>query len=212
MNFSKLILLICLITLISCQKEAEETLDLKMNRTEFIKGKTTFEITESFNLLSKKQKFELWQDKLNQLLSEGMPNRHFNLISSLKKEHQKFYLGENNNLRSISIELAKILSADEFEKMFFTLKDYDFKNLNNTFIVDENLISFLKEIDYTYDNLDQTLSNRTGGPIPPPCNCNWSCGLQTINPGVGVTDNCTETTSGCGFMGMSGCYRRVYLK
>ena len=201
--------------LINCSDENnDEIQNLKIEnkeRKKFLEGKNFEERKKEFKLLSKVEKFTLWNEKNNQLLTLELPKEHLILIQKLKDEYFKSVYNKENDLKEVFIELAKIIPEDEFIKMFFELDDYNYKNNFNIIIKNDNFINYLKTCDYKYDNIKINIDNSDIERVAPDCNCNYSCSAQTINPAICSSSNCSPTADGCGPFGLSGCDGRVYF-
>lgn len=204
-NVKFLSCLMIVLSILGCSND-NSTLEGESNnlREQFLEGKSYIEIKESFNSLSATEKYYLWNEKLEQILNQNLPQQHKTLLKDLKNELESNYTNSNNKIKEISILLAEITPEEDFVKMFFDLNDYNFNSFSPNFLPSESLKSDLEGSNFYYSTPDDIQLRA------PSCNCNWSCDLQQINPTVCETSNCEPTTSGCGFLGMNGCYRYLY--
>ena len=177
---------------IACSKEnGEETNYVSSKlRTTFLEGKNYSKISNDFNMLSKKEKTDLWNDKLNQLLSLDLPIEHKELISDLKLEISKDQM-DVKKISNIAISLAKLTPEEDFAKMFTNLYDYNYygKFEGKTKVSIKAIEKF-------------KINNSINSKIP--CNCEWTCSWYGNS-----TSNCKTTSSGCGFMWFFECEHAV---
>ncbi len=160
-------------------------------RADFLKGKTQDEVVSSYGKLSLKEQDNLWLEKINQLLSQKMPNEQLTLI----KTWQKSIINHDyNGLKSVAINLAKITPEYDFLKMVESLSDY---NYTGKFIGTTNVsVNIIKDLE----NMPTSSTTPTIDPNGrAACTCHWCGGLGT--PGT----NCKPTGSGCGFMWLYAC-------
>ncbi|WP_426095258.1 hypothetical protein [Flavobacterium sp. DSR2-3-3] len=104
---------------LACTKESdsqESTINANL-RESFLKNKDYSSIKNDFNLLDKKGKIELWNEKLNQLLSQELPTESKNLIKKLIIELNKEQV-DPKIMSEIAVSLAKSIPAEDFYKMF----------------------------------------------------------------------------------------------
>lgn len=192
----------------SCSNENGSNQNLDANlRSNFLGAKSYQDMKSSFDRLNTNEKTDLWNSKLNQLLSQKLPDEHIDLIEQLQIEFKKSNNSKANKLKELFIKLAEITPEKDFVLMFMDLKDYEFKGYfdKDNLINKKELIVYLENSDYQY-------SNRLPNPSTiPECNCNYSCSAQTINPHVCSSSGCAATTDGCGPFGMSGCDGLVYI-
>lgn len=196
----------------SCSEDNTTKQNVETNlRSNFLGAKSYQDLKTSFDKLDTNKKIDLWNSKLNQLLSQKLPAEHINLIEQLQLEFKKSNRNESNKLKELFIKLAQITPEKDFIVMFMDLKDYKFRgdfdknNLKNK----NELLSYLDNCDYSYSSvLARDLDDSIG---PPDCNCNYSCTAQTINPAVCYSSSCKPTIDGCGPFGMSSCDGRVYI-
>jgi hypothetical protein len=192
----------------SCSKESEVEPSKNTNlRTNFLGKKTYQEMKPTFDKLTFEEKVNLWENKINQLLTQNFPKEHLSLIKKLQMEFKKSNRNELNSLKETFIQLAKITPEKDFMDMFMDLKDYKFNGSFEVLKKQEELITYLNTSDYQYSKTVNYLSDSNA----PPCNCNYSCSAQTVNPHVCYTSSCTPTTDGCGPFGLSSCDGRVYI-
>ena len=159
-------------------------------RADFLKGKTKPQTIESFNILSTQQKSDLWIEKMDQLLSLRLPERHYQLINEMKNSHSQKDL---NNFKNTTLELAKITPEEDFTQMFFSLDDYEF---NGTFVgrspISNETLKQINEVGLSKEVVTGKLKK---------CNCDWLCDFYA----GGNQGNCKPTTSGCGFLWAFDC-------
>lgn len=210
-TLSKIFLNIIVLLLLSCNENSEiESSNLNF-RHAFIKGKSNFQIRQDFNNLPPAEKIKIWEDKLNQILKQNLPNELKTTINDLKTELVINGMNAENQISNYALILAEMIPTKDFEKMFFDLGDYNYNSFSILKEDKSELINFLKNSSFYYSN-NFYQRTPTLEESYPPCNCNWSCGVQSsMNPAISYTDKCTPTLTGCGFMGMSGCYRRLYF-
>ncbi|MFV8356688.1 bacteriocin fulvocin C-related protein [Flavobacterium sp. XS1P32] len=189
-----------------CTKESdsqESTINANL-RESFLKNKDYSSVKNDFNLLDKKGKIELWNEKLNQLLSQELPADIKNLIKKLIVELNKKQV-DPKIMSETAVSLAKSIPAEDFYKMFTELNDYRYegKFKGNT-IAPKEIITDLYSMNYDYkaNEIGAEINKTT---VTRACNCNWTCDSYA----GGSTANCTSTTSGCGFLWAFSCERRV---
>lgn len=162
-------------------------------RAAFLKNKNQSQIVADFNKLNSEEKNALWVEKMDQLLSQGLPNEHVVLIKNLKSQIIKNKREKAFELIETAIDLTKITPEDDFIKMFESLYDY---NYNGGFTGKTEVTSSIIE---TINQLG-TVTVSEYDSILPSCNCNWTCGLYASH-----TSSCNATIDGCGFLGFSAC-------
>lgn len=192
----------------SCSNENGSNQNLDANlRSNFLGAKSYQDMKSSFDRLNTNEKTDLWNSKLNQLLSQKLPDEHIDLIEQLQIEFKKSNNNKANKLKELFIKLAEITPEKDFVLMFMDLKDYEFKGY-----FDKDSLTNKKELIVYLENSDYQYSNRLPNPSTiPDCNCNYSCTAQTINPHVCSSSSCAATTDGCGPFGMSSCDGIVYI-
>lgn len=170
-------------------------------RSDFLEGKDYAKIKTDYNNLDKKEKVELWNEKLEQLLTQNLPVENKNLIIQLKLELNKEVFA-SKAISEIALNLAKITPEEDFFRMFSDLNDYNysgkFKGVNK---VSNNVLQDLKSINPDFQAKIMSTS-KTNQLVP--CNCDWTCSWY------GSTRvKCTTTSSGCGFMWAFECDEAV---
>lgn len=200
------VLTLCTTIFLACTKETdsqESTINANL-RESFLKNKDYSSIKNDFNLLDKKSKIELWNEKLNQLLKEELPTDSKNLIKKLVVELNKEQV-DPKNMSEIAVNLARSIPAEDFYKMFTELNDYKYEGkFKGNSIVPKEIITDLYSMNYDYKaNEIGTEINKTT--VTRDCNCNWTCDSYV----GGSTSNCKATSSGCGFLWAFSCERRV---
>lgn len=192
-------LFLSIVILFACSKESNsDTVAVSTKlRSDFLTGKNYSKIKSDYNILDKKQKVELWNEKLEQLLKQDLPIENKNLIMQLKLELNKEVFA-SKTISEIALNLAKVTPEEDFFRMFSDLKDYNysgkFKGLNK---VSDDVLMDLKSINPDFQ-AKIMLSAKTTAAIP--CNCDWTCSWY------GDTRvKCTATRSGCGFLWAFEC-------
>jgi hypothetical protein len=192
----------------SCSNETDNK-DTKSKislRSDFLGKKTYQEMKTNFDKLKFEDKINLWESKIDQLLSQKLPQEHIELIKKIQIEYKKANILESNSLKETLLRLAEITPEKDFIEMFMDLKDYNFSGSFEKVTNLDALTIYLEECDYQYS---QTINSKVAA--LPDCNCNYSCTAQTINPHVCSSSNCAPTIDGCGPFGMSSCDGRVYI-
>ncbi len=169
-------------------------------RSDFLAGKDYAKIKSDYNILDKKEKVELWNEKLEQLLSQDLPVENKNLIMQLKLELNKEVFA-SKAISEIALNLAKITPEEDFFRMFSDLNDYNyagkFKGVNK---VSDDILLNLKLINPDFQAKIMSISKTASIP----CNCDWTCSWY------GSTRlKCTATRSGCGFLWAFECEEAV---
>lgn len=174
-------------------------------RKNFIEGKNYDEIKNTFDELETKKKYALWTDKINQLLTQKLPEEHLIILEQLKVELANMADDKSNRIPELAIKLATIIPKQDFIKMFAELEDYNYSGRfqDSEKISDEVISSFKRVINNRTMEIDRTGFKTSK---KKKCNCSWTCD-STVG---GYTTNCEETTSGCGFMWAFPCTGRVF--
>jgi hypothetical protein len=189
------------IVFIACSKENSNSISSQATtfRADFIKGKSFDETKNSFDKLTTIEKYDLWNEKLDQLLSENLPNEHMVLIKELKIELVNIKENKFNRIPELAIQLAEITPKNDFIRMFAELGDYKYNGkFSDNEKVSADIINTFKIVKN--NNLKSTSILKL-----PNCNCSWTFD-STVG---GSTSNCIETTSGCGFMWQFPCTGKV---
>ena len=196
------ITLFSLLVIQSCRSSADEKMDEYRNDLDL---KSELVKKETFKGLSTSEKIDLWKSKLNQILSQDLTNEQKNLVEQIKNEIPNLNSQEYNGVKLIelSIQMAKITPQDEFIRMFSFLGDYKRSSTEYSKVIENDLIvndleTFLNTVKTRnsafYEN--ETINKSA----KPECNCKWTCGMYG-----GVDDNCTGSSSGCGFLWLQSC-------
>jgi hypothetical protein len=204
-NYKLLILVTLFLSTViffACSKENNsDTVDVSTKfRSDFLKGKDYAKVKSDYYVLDKKEKVQLWNEKLEQLLRENLPAENRNLIMQLKLELNKEVFA-SKAISEIAINLAKITPEEDFFRMFSDLNDYNyggkFKGVNR---VSDDVLMDLRSINPdTQAKIMLTLKTASI-----PCNCDWTCSWY------GSTRlKCTSTRSGCGFLWAFECDKAV---
>lgn len=206
-KFSILTLLLSMILFIACTQDNNSIENLKGGglRESFLKDKEFETIKSDFNSLTEKEKINLWNEKLEQLLFQNLPNDHNELIKQLKQELNESQINVEN-ISNISIQLAAITPEDDFYKMFTTLENYNYEgHFRGKTLVNDEFKKSLNSLKFNYI-MNPEISNLTlKNNGRKPCNCNWTCSLYA----GGSSSNCETTRSGCGFLWAFECEERV---
>lgn len=202
------LLMITIITSIflACTKETDllNSTENSNLRESFLKNKDYVTIKSDFNLLNKKDKIELWNEKLNQLLKENLPIQTKNLIKNLVLELNKETV-DSKKMSEIAISLANSIPQEDFYKMFTELNDYKYEGtFKGKTKVSQEIINDLYSINYEYKTDNSNIEHNKSS-ASRDCNCNWTCDLYA----GGSTSNCKATSSGCGFLWAFSCEKRV---
>ncbi len=197
-----IILFLSTILFFACSKENNsDTIVTSTNfRSVFLKGKDYAKIKTDYNVLDKKEKVKLWNEKLEQLLKQDLPVENKNLIKQLKFELNKEVFA-SKAISEIALNLAIITPEDDFFRMFSDLNDYNysgkFKGLDK---VSDDVLMDLKSINPDF----QAKTKPSSKTASIPCNCDWTCSWY------GSTRvKCTTTRSGCGFLWAFECEQAV---
>ncbi len=169
-------------------------------RATFTSGKSQSELKDSYGKLSKDKQIALWLDKVNQISTQKLPTQHLLLLASLKSELQKTNLTfslSNDKIRNIALDLARITPGDDFIDMFDSMNDYTYVGKFHGTDVCSSCITDIENEGVVPVNNPSSPNARV-----PVCNCAWTCGHPF---GPGGSSNCRQTSSGCGFLWMSGC-------
>ncbi|MBC7641732.1 MAG: bacteriocin fulvocin C-related protein [Flavobacterium sp.] len=157
-------------------------------RSAFLEGKTEEQIYTSFENLNSDDKIAIWIDKLDQILMQNLPTQQSNSLEELKNAMLQKSLSK---VIESSENLARITSELDFQKMFYTLNDYDGSNQKGS--VSEYTLSTLKNIGPNVN------------PVSKECTCNWMC--STLG---GHHGGCRVTMSGCGFLWAFSCDGTIF--
>ena len=194
-----------ILTFNSCKESSESVLQEQNESTVAVKNnmlaRTTSMQKSDFNDLSTLDKIRVWDNKLEQVLTENLTNQQRVLVENIRIELPKVALENYDGiaLAEYGLEMAKITPENEFVRMFAMLENYERDNSQYSGVLNnENIISdmniFLQEVQENkalYAKEKISLKS---------CNCKWTCGWY-----AGNHDNCEKTTSGCGFLWMSAC-------
>lgn len=160
-------------------------------REKFLEGKSEKEIVKAFQNLKPEEKNALWNEKMEQLLSQDIPKEHKMLINEIKEFFQKNTDSENGKIFiGLSLKLAEITPMEDLHDMFATLKDYHFKGEF------QGKTKATKELISEIESLQDISDNEEGKAA---CVCRWCIG------GGSVSTDCRVTSDGCGWFGMQSC-------
>jgi hypothetical protein len=161
-------------------------------RANFLNGKTHDQIILDYNNLSTEGQNALWIEKLDQLLSQNLPQQHKTLIENIRE-----IMMNNQNPTRVdgfiqnAVELAQITPLEDLSSMYESLYDYNFTgNFSGNTITPEVIIDDIR-------NLNNPKTPSTGRVT---CSCRWCIGHE------GHTGtNCEATDYGCGWFGFQSC-------
>lgn len=158
------------------------------------------DVKEAFKELTSDEKFQVWESKCNQLLTQDLPFEHKELIALVKIEFTQLRnTGVSLKLQNLAIKLAKITPEEDFVLMFSSLGDYVFNNKFEGSSVSEYLIKDLERSNLnSYVNAKLSESNLAEKLSD--CTCRWTCHLY-----INSSTNCNDTSSGCGWFWMQEC-------
>lgn len=204
-KFLTMTVLMSAVIFVACSQDnvSKEKIEAKSTlRESFLKDKDFETAKSDFNALKEKEKIDLWNEKLDQLLTQNLPAEHKKLIKELKTELKKSSINVET-ISNISVRLTDITPENDFYKMFTSLENYKFEeHFVGTVKVNDDLKKSLKSLRFNYTKNVISNSAKSNGK---PCNCNWTCSLYA----GGSTRNCSVTTSGCGFLWAFECENRV---
>jgi hypothetical protein len=166
--------------------------------------------------LTTKNRIKLWQNKIDQIESQGVSDEQKTLLHQIKNEvnnlvHKNY---DGVKLFELALEMAKLTPEEEFMRMFSEVGDYkknasNYKRkFSNKFLLSDlnNELNRLKNQKNAFNSKNNARGN--GGSAGEDdarrkCDCRWSCGFY----GPGTNDDCEETDFGCGFFGLQPCTR-----
>jgi hypothetical protein len=186
--------LFSMVAFYSCKKATTEAAygSVTLSRTDFLANKTFSEVKNAYNASSESAKKALWVDKLAQLEKQNLPEAHKTLILSLKAELSKTdmeFALSNPVLKNIAVNLAKITPEADFYAMFGELQNYQY---TDKFVGTSISTALIQQLETYVKVIEPVIANRAI-----PCNCYWTCRYGT--------GGCRATSSGCGFLHMTGC-------
>lgn len=192
--FLSLSVVVCACFMAACNKEAPEVVT-ENKRLQFIKGKTLSEIKAAYRILALNEAKELWINKLQQIQSQQVPDAQRAIIHALGVELSrpdcKFSL-ENDQIRTLGIQLASITPGDAFVQMFESLDNYKYNISSTKSQICDMCVSDLQN----YRPLPpSTLELRAAD-----CNCRWTCGMW----GLEYKTDCNKA-GGCGLFFLGSC-------
>lgn len=203
LKFLKIFIITVIISsaaLFSCTRE-ENSNPSEIDRSEFLVGKNSDEIRTSFRELSVDDKFALWDNKLEQLLTQKLPTNQLDLIKELKVEMNNVRTGNQNRFQEIAINLAETIPEQDFILMFSNLSDYKFSGKFNSKTFSPNyVIEDLRNLKLHFEKANNHDLNNSVSKKPE-CSCRWSCWMT----GGQSTGNCIKTDGGCGFLLIQDC-------
>lgn len=182
----------------SCTDNSSDQFD----RTEFIlENKDNLE--QAYLELRPDVQKQLWLDKISnsKFIFEDpkIVSSIAHLTSILSSSDFSRNLLVDKEFNSIVVSLANSMSKSDFLNTFASIRDID-QNINAS---DDKCIECIQDIE------SQLLAFIEGPDPDKKCNCRWTCGdLEGVNSTVCVTDVCTETVTGCGFLWLFSCRKR----
>ncbi|VDG81676.1 Uncharacterised protein [Capnocytophaga ochracea] len=178
--------------------------EIKDFRTEFIENKSSEEILNDFNEASFEVKQKLWIEKMDHLLKQDFNSDIKKNIKIIKDFIEDF--GDKDKYQRFNeatIKLAESIPYEDFYLMFESLNDY---NYSGNFIgknkVSENFIDDIAKLKTSYYIGGYSDSNMATARLG--CNCRWCLSELYMEP----TENCTESSWGCGFLFLQSCNKR----
>lgn len=188
---------------LSCKQDQNQAVPQQITsskRLDFMKGKSFEVIKNDYRILPEQVQKELWIEKVQQLLTQKLPQPQLLLIKELENELLKTEFSLNSSsidakIDDIGLNLAKITPKADFLAMFVTLDDYYFKDkFIDTEICSECIADMESDLKKK-GGIENTLKTRRID-----CNCKWTCGLSG-----GSTSSCNPTSSGCGWLWRDPC-------
>ena len=189
---------------LSCKQEQTQIAPQQITtskRLDFLRGKSFEVIKNDYRILPEQVQKELWLEKVQQLLTQKLPQPQLLLIKELENELLKTEFSLNSSsidakIDDIGLNLAKITPKANFLAMFVTLDDYYFKDkFIDTEICSECIADMESDLKKK-GGIENTLKTRRLN-----CDCKWTCGAG----GYTTTSNCNPTSSGCGWLWRSPC-------
>lgn len=185
----KLILTLAIVLSLSssCTTEDDTTKQGNSKITSVLKEKNYDTQKIMYRMLSNEEKHQIWEDKLDVLISDSSLNSQQIYLLNDLKNHLNVNLFENKS-NNDEREVFKTIYAKDFLNKAKSLFTYEYVS-ENFFTINGNL-SLVKLAD-----------------TKPVCSCNqtsiWSC--VGINERCKETDKCRKDSDGCGFLGFSEC-------
>lgn len=200
-NFNLFIVISCLL-IISCDSNPEDSKG-SLNNNKIMKVLFEKDLPtqiELYNLLSKEEKFRIWDSKISELLNDPkLDNNQLNLLIELRSKLNSniFDINPINNEREI------------------------FKNIYTNNFLERALKFFPKEyIKVNFFQISQSVLFRDLGiedpfdpEAKPDCTCNkgsaFSCNWNIDE--CRSSNKCKTTSGACGFLGLFSCNGRCFF-
>lgn len=178
---------IALSLLSSCTTDDTATNQENSKITSVLKEKNYDTQKLMYLMLSKEEKHQIWEDKLDVLISDSSLNsQQVSLLNDLKNH--------------LNVNLFENKSNNDEREVFKTIYAKDFLNKAKS----------LFTYEYVYENfftINGNISLSKIADTKPICSCNkgsmWSCAMGTST--CKSTDKCRNDSDGCGFAGMFEC-------
>lgn len=164
-----------------------------------------------WNSISARNQFGIWEDKINHVLSKQIPSEWRVMLLELKgnwsysmyKQALKSGLLSASFLSEWNDRFELVASEEERYAVIGSIFDYDEKLRTADVARLGNLNISLEDIDLDLPVIQQRAAPGTGSN----CDCRWGAcpigGDYQCKPSQ--TTDCTQTTSGCGFMFLTAC-------
>lgn len=190
----KLFLTLSIAVLLFCSCSNNETNDLQNRETKIsaVLNEKNYDTQKiMYRMLSNEDKLQIWQNKIdNMILNDKLNKEQINLIEDLR-----------SNLTAELFDQKKNNDAREIFKSVYVKK----------FI---NKAQFLFKPEYFASNFYELNNKVSFDSDKPDCTCNqssiWSCAMQSND--CQSSDKCKTTSDGCGFLTMSSCNGRCYVR
>ncbi len=198
------ILLFALLTLVACH-ETTEPLKKAICRSDFIKGKSFVEMKRAYAELADGEKLHLWKEKIAHLQTLELPEPHLIHLAELEKNLAELDnisdLAEHTTIMTTALALAQMTPAEDFIRMFCSLEDYTYPG---AFTGSDICYPCVTALSGPRSVTTGSAVDFRGGK----CNCKWTCSFMETFYGGETTDDCTSTSSGCGFLWTQPCDKR----
>lgn len=134
------------------------------------------------------RKQELWQEKVNYILTLQLPKEEMDLLKWYAEMFQRVdYHSKNEH---ISKELQELM----YQKVKDAMKNYGWSR------------EFVYNVFFRIGNIGDNNSGGNSVREQGECDCNWNIGCPGHDDCEEQYQDCTETDYGCGIFGNGGCY------
>lgn len=199
-----LLLSIISVSIVSCEESNLEGKEVSVNEREvFVNGKSRQEQKSAFQNLSSEEQKSLWESKIDHVISTEITEQQHEILSKLKKSianNVSFEdLKNDDNFKTLMLEIAKSIDYDDFTKMFLSLESFpkyskaNYSSEDSEFLVEKVKSSFNNAKVYTTTN--QSTEEKED------CNCSWTCDDDSPL----YTTDCESSSMGCGFLFLFSC-------